>query len=1237
METTELPFVLKYSLMDRFINIFLKKEKGTGSLKFQILNGLKPFKSQGNGYQLYINRKEWFERSAEFVNWRVLETSDIDNEILNAVYLVFSVLGEEAENKKYEAVKGIFDDLVRLAVVDKSNHFITYSQYKTGICSSDLALQYILYKLGFVVNVETNIGKTTKTAIQLKGEAEKRNQSGSLTDITFDNISEFIKRRIDSLDVKSDSRNATHYTNVKNLINRLKQERNNESHNAFLTDPGKYWSRLTYMLYDYVTIVFFLMRYFRGVVSGTVPAVMSEDIETVKKAVEYADMLIGKAKRIRVRFQYDRHESEVQKLSISKDGVLNNIKHPDYFTTSEGKEKCYYEEMLDRSTTYFLQSFVEENGKDVAYGKKLELNTSLLFNGAVVDLKMPTKVIPYPTIDSVIEDAAGFVENEEQRAVINNVIANNIEDEDFRNKLRLLLLNSGGNSSVLSDLNTKDSIASESEIKQIINEKHSEQDQKLNSVYKKLSEEISKSNEVERARMDEALAEMKLTDALTRDIKSNIQELHNIVDDLREDVNGLSENVKILQGKAGKTESTVSNLGKDVSKIKDRVEKARQSRKKTNSAIAVIADLIFIVFFVVINLHFAENIPFGLNAAADALGNLDAAYNHANELENKGNYSDAANWYLKSRGIYSGYLIAHPNDSVRASRMAEMTMRGKGGFINTDTAQYYAHLAKRYDLEAYLAFVNGKHYEARTLINNCPTKNSRYLQLADAVDALLYPPKDFEADKLESYWTIIDSLAWTKNPAQQEAIETAIKICDNGIVDDQAKFLVAPALYDAVRNAQYAAENFNSLYAQLYLASKFDALYQKEKAEYYNRMSESNNRLGNGEIAFSDKRILELTNDPQALVAMAQKNAEAGYTDYNMTAYYYHLADSINNKNQIYHQGDRVLSDWTNFVVNAKNLSSVEQITPIVNRQYPDSIRLAIANYIMAMKYSNGTGVECDSIKSGNHLLKAAELGLADAQVAVATIWDRDSIADGMKILRRLTSGPRDSIHPWAARYILSKAIKDNVLEGDLIAKADFRDEYPLLIKLNEVANIDLYKFDESTLHNLKNHINIALAQKTDYSDCAYLIGKLGEIEYALNRPDAADFYMDIANNISPKESYTSLWGLSESARRRQDLETAHWYAGGFAKVFFRDSGDVLYESQRRNVVQHFQDLYPEILELVKKNTGHDFTQGIFVFKNESFDRDKRYFDYKSPVTDLRIDLPDYERPAFPITMKYFQ
>lgn len=693
------------------------------------------------------------------------------------------------------------------------------------------------------------------------------------------------------------------------------------------------------------------------------------------------------------------------------------------------------------------------------------------------------------------------------------------------------------------------------------------------------------------------------------------------------------------------THAQLDELIKLVNTLANNRHNKTKAKRIYNCVAGVVSIIAVILAGLSIYLRFGDNIPQSMYGLAFSCGNIDAAYKRAVILEKEKNHQEAAEWYMKARDRYAALLEDNPNDSIRASRLAEMTMRGKGGIIDRDTAEHYAHMAKRFDLEAYLATANGKYRKARDIINSYNGEKTAFLELADAWSGMLYSKLNVGFEDFMFYWQTIDSLASTNNIATEEALLVRSDVTLGGIQDNYGNYVVVPALCMSLSDAMAADVRYNSLTAQLILAEEYESMHMKKSAEYYRDKIIA---IGSPHWV---KSINEApNNEPKVLLMRAQNNFSAGYTDYNMTAYYYHLADSIirfrGNRRANY---DNFCKDWNSLVVLARDLSDIDQIRQLVCIEYSDSIKDAIANYIMALKYTytSGSGVSPDSKKSGDHLWTAAKLGLYDARVAYAILLDLDNDPNGMAILKRMTSGVGTSIHPYAARYILSKSKKENNLDLDLlkrmIAPGDtinppLYDEYAHILRLNDVFNVSLCKLDSVSLRTVAMEIEIVLSRGTDH--LGYLIGKLAEIEYALNNFHAANLYMQIMENaareLGDTSVYTSLWGISELARKRGDLETATSCAGAFAQLFFRESGAVLYEPARTSVLQHFHDLYPEILDLVKEKTGHDFLKGEWLFNDVGFDRERDFSKYESPVKRLEIELPDYVEPAYPVTGRYF-
>ncbi len=1245
-----LSFELNNSLMDRFIKLYLNNSDK--SILRWITGGLTD--------KLLSDRSEWFGKPSIYINWQLDSSGDIsiEDEIREAIYLVFSVLGKSTEKshapKRYEGVPMIFNNIVRLSVA-QSHNITTYSRYKTFINSSDAALQYLLYKLGYLEIVKYR----NKDTLQLKGEPRKYNQDGNLKDVTFGDIQYFITRRIEQLG---------NYGALTKVVDQLREQRNNESHNAFFTNPEKYWDRLVYLIYDYVAIAFFLTRYFKSVENGTIQAVKNEDMKAVSDAVEKIDSLVGEAEKINVRFQFLHDETQKQKLSVEDVATPKNkfyTAQPNPKTITEnGIKYCYYDKPLDRNTVYTLQSIIVNNGVDTTCGTKLELNAGLLFDGAVVTLKMPTESIEYPTIESIIAKSTGLLEDTENRAVIEKLLADSIDDDTLRSKLRvILMLDKGDKESIFNEFirqgGAADNISSD-DFKKFIEDESDTILKTIDKHFESLNDSISNSLNTNREELkdfiSDAIAGIDLNEILTSNAKlkeelneinkwlltqtevekQNADEARKMYDSLKNKIEKQSnQNLEELSRIFKSQTSLAANILSGVGTIIDGLDKEKRSRKIRNVIFASIGVLVLLFLTGCYRLRtssddFVVHSKYMSEWAHNTFGNKDVAYERAKYLESVKSYPDAAKWYMRARERYADILTENPTDTTRALRMTQMLMRGKGGIIDKKKAEDYARLAKRFDIEAYLAAANGNPHKAMDIVNNFQEDTTSYLLLAEALGTLCYPHSASDHNQIRRYWNIVDSLASTTNPATEEALLTAVSLSRYGVANNT--YILAPSLHGAAAYATDADIHFNSLTAQLFLASLYESMGLTTDAERYNKKAESNGRKGDGEITFSHNRINELYDDPQALMARAHQNAAKGYTDYRMTAYYYHLADSINNITNQYDLSAVSYMDWANFVVNAGDLNSTEQLLPLINKKYPDSIRMAIADYIMGIKLAK-TGNEELNDSISHYLLSAASKGLEDAQVSVGISWDLQNKPDGMKTLEQLAYRDSDKIHYWAARYILSKRLHNNELDHYLLDKL-VNDEFSLTIRLSHRAFVNnLLNFDKETLVSLKHQINIVLSQQSDLTQYAYLFGKLAEIEYILGDKDATDFYISAANNLSPKSAYTSIFGISEIARRNGQLETAFIFAGRFAKVFFLENGKALDESERYSVIQHFKDLYPEILELVKADKKYDFAKELIFLQSKEVNPQEYY----STVKNLHVELPNYERFTFPVTMKYFE
>lgn len=1276
-------FQLDSSLMDRFIALHLNNSDS--ELVKYVKYGLHPT----NNAVLLNKRASWFGKDAA-PSWSVDESTEsaesIYNEILEATYLMFAILGKEANStvkneKKFNGVAPRFKNIVRLSVAENQG-ITTESQYRTHVCSTDSALQYLLYRLGIAYF-------STYGALQLCGQKSKNDKNDKLLDITFGDISNYFSQRIQMLEGKD----VIDTKKISSVIYRLNNKRNSESHAAFYTNPDQYWNNLTYILYDYIVLIFFLRRYYEGVLDDSITAVDNEDIEAIKKAIDKSDDFIKNGSEMSVRFQFEAGNEVIRKLSIAekteseaKGKQTKTIPIPRKETLGDGRTVCYYEKRIKRFSQYTIQSFFMRNGVDVEDGKELDINTGLLFGGAVVELKMPTTEIPYPAIESIMARATGLIEDSENRAIIEKLLECNIKDDEFRSKLRIiLLLDEGEKTKILDEFVRKEDAVSESldvdAFKKFIEEQNDRQFASIEKRMGELEESLqSLSNEVRKA-LEEELSRIDLRglinvnsvssedfQALVDLVKNWKEEQDRKIDKTAEEsrerdevllkaINNLSEEKADIKEISVCIRAEIEKGRKEEERRREEEEKARkeeeqkikkeEEKKAKNkkikrlafSGVGVLLLAALIAYSVVLAVSdgkFVYSSEFNTRAA-NLFGNTHAAYARAVYLANNHEYPDAARWYMKARDRYARHLAKNPSDSIPALRMAEMLMRGKGGTFDFAEAGKYAEMARRHDIAAYLAAATGDHYKARDIINNYRGSKTSYLELADAVSTLGYPKSAPKFELVQASLNTIDSLASTVNLATEEAKLTASEIFSTGFTDQEGIYFVIPSKYLAIRYATEADAMFNSLRSQLFLMYEFARIKQYDIAKEYYTKASSNGWKDIEDAISGIASVNELAANPVILLMRALNNAEKGFNDYRMAAHYYHLADSIRNTKHIGVFGQNFYSEWFDLIAKAPDLSSAEQLMPLISKEFSDSIKSAIADYIMSVKYANGYGVPLDSIKSVNYLTSAASKGLSDAQVALGISLDIAGDPEGMKLLHKhVYDIPVGHAHNAAVKYLVSKSLNTTGrVEYKLVNQLN-ADELALQLQLSIIESRDLMNYKNDEIWSLYEDINLVLAENPDHSQFSYLYGKLAEINYILGRFDETDFFIKAANTLSPVSAYTSFYGLSEMARLKRQFHTAYFFAEMFAEQFFLDNGKVLDESNRSEVIEHFYHLYPEILELVHKKKNYDFAENEIFFHNVGFDRDRDFSTFDTRVRRLHVDLPNYQKPTFPVTKQYF-
>ena len=1197
------------------------------------------------------------KRFTELLNKKALNPSD-EAEIRDAIYLVFSILGKEIEKndvdknpdlERFVGVPIIFNDIVRLAVAQE-NPITTYTKYKTCISSPDAALQYFLYKLGYL--------KFESKKAQLKGEQSKTNDNGEFLDITFGNVEYFINRRIRRLYQKNNDAKI-----ITQIVTQLKDDRNSESHNAFYTSPEEYWERLINLIYDYIAIAFFLTRYFKCAQNQNTK-VKEDNSYDLRAAREKIQEIVTEAKKINVRFQFEKKD-EAQKLSIRVGNEhIGNIGRAPETLTENGITYCYYDTILKRNTTYTLQSIVSKS----IFGNPLPLSTDILFDGAVVLLEMPTKEnsIRCPEIKTIIANSTGLIEDSEHRAVIEKLLARNIGDDSLRSKLRvILMLDKGKKEEIINEfINQSHNIdnLSDKDFKKFIESKSNDILETIDRHFESLNTSLKNGQDELKGFIANAISQIDLRSILDSNAK-----LGDEVRNLASEITKWQE----IQEKIGKRNADEARKMYDC--LKDNAEKSNQTItdlsqiiKSQNgywnevlsklTAIAtdvttILTNQIIIVstaILCLIILAFGSWSYYLLRTSSNALvthskwrseiayntfGNKDVAYERATYLESIKDYPEAAKWYMMARDRYADILKDNPADSVRALRMAQMLMRGKGGIIDTEGAEAYAKMAKRFDIEAYLAALNGNPGKAITLTNSRPS-DSDYYSLAESASYLLYPHIKWDSIKIIEANHFIDSLAVTSNASQQEAMQINILLRNSGLRsgdDFVSKWSISPSILDALYTAIAADREYNDLFAQKFLISRFAQLGLQSKSNEYRRKAQING--AKIDLALDIAQNGQTQDDPLALIYQVTQNSKHGHNYYSETGKLLKEAESLSHRSiQNSIPLDSFYRFWMSCALKAEDLPDVESILPILTSSLSDTEKLATAEYIMAIKYWGGTSVEKDSVKSMEYLQKAYSKNLPDAVTAYLILQDKNGIS------RDLIGHARDNFaknKTPLVRYILSRY--NHIPSSVAVSLATYASEDADIMAhiLRDV--VDFNKLTPDLLATYYSNINWALANTPLSNSTSYLLGRLAEISFLLGKENQTQGFLSLALDINYKQCYASLFNISEIARKMGNLPVAMEYANRFSALYFQENGRVLDETNRSNVVTHFNLLYPEILETVNHELNYDFTKGTSIMIEEGFNRNRDFASYNSVVSKLQIDLPTMDRFAFPVTMKYFE
>lgn len=852
---------LNDTLLDRFI--FLHFE----NIKTQIEEGIK------KESKLYKARQSWFVKFTPpywpkfFVN---------DKDILDAIYLVFGALStKSSSNTMFARVPDIFTDMVRLACIQSPN--ITSSFYRTYTSAPEAAFKYLLLQIGYL--------ECTKDGDKLGGSCIE------LNNLTFGTLSNnYIKPLVEKGFSDNIKTNTKCFVNF--LLDQLVAARNEESHKApQLIDD--YCNHPIYILYDYITITFFILRYLKDnnkeyddYYTGTIR-------DNIKR-------IIDNTRKVSVTFRFaddEKNRSLSVKVKDGKNVIVDKIEKID--------NKTCYTFTLDRSEEYTLQSYTnsepDKNGtlNFNFRGKKNDPKTNTLFNGAIVDLKMPTEKWPSLSINSIL--SLGLVENTEHRQLLASLLNNAIKDENLRSKLRvLLLLDEGQRKNIIEGFVNDEKTIDTAEtgdfdkISQSFNTYLDKCLDRINSRFNELSALIEgKSAHLESIitenvinRLDEIAKsdseEFKSLRSTFSEIKKTLNKFEKVFNKAQK--NNQDDALRCLEDiKRSLVERPFSEypdvLKKGQDELKNYVTKTWKLIKYLTITGGILIGIAVVICGLVnvSSLRTRCGIIYGL---ADALpwlvyNNSNMAYDRASYLEEK-----ATEHYIKSVGKnqnpwayienpknrpyfelrhesaqryreairqYAKTIENEPQGSLspesieKAKRLAEMYFAGKGGVIDYNKGLEYAELANKYGshnqgLYAYGLLMTGSPLvEVKKVISN-PLLDSiadPYLGFLHPAVKILEMAETVSPDPKAIYAALnkLELYASGDKYADLAALTFATACLQEGVKDKNNRYIIHKWPYASFQNAFGMALEMNYLPAQRMLASLMD-IYGVKDAYY---------------------------------------------------------------------------------------------------------------------------------------------------------------------------------------------------------------------------------------------------------------------------------------------------------------------------------------------------------------------------------------------------------------------
>lgn len=489
-----------------------------------------------------------------------------------------------------------------------------------------------------------------------------------------------------------------------------------------------------------------------------------------------------------------------------------------------------------------------------------------------------------------------------------------------------------------------------------------------------------------------------------------IGQLEGKLDAIAKDAVETRRNTEALLEESKQHGKKLNDLLSDKQQKKERKEKFRKYASRWG-LVAVVIILIALPVFLIPTEYFYEKTH--SDYYAQLLyndGSHDIAHRHAQLLEKQGDYEAATEWYQKARSRYASIVDSDTTETEYAYQLALLYVHLKGGtdqcIDNTmATARKYARIAghgpRGRGLEVYLDWlISDNPVATRTLINQMEDYDtSDYLLLTKASMQLgeveLLTDDQQNSDLYLQAYRTIDSLDLY---SPEVRFDSHWILCDCALsgIHCGSKAIIAPDLYLAYCNLWQASMIENNALAQIIFASLSLDLHDYEQATtildrlwkngvrdisayYYIQLIDYN--LAEAPPYDADMRayISNLSNNPIGTLHTAETNQRKGYLGDDYYLNKLKEIDAYEKRSNFFQTREVFDRQWTIHILTHK-VHSIEDTYQLLDPTLPDSIKRAMGEYLLGIKYAEGYGVDKNITLSDSLIREAAIKNLTEAR-----------------------------------------------------------------------------------------------------------------------------------------------------------------------------------------------------------------------------------------------------------------